>query len=170
MTKEEKVSLIKQALLSGVPKRKIDIRGRGYSAIRLLSGLNNTDKKIDEMYENLLKFRNKDVEQSKAPAPAKEELAQRVKEQELEITSLKSRLEFLEKAIQPIQIAGDKKRTRKVLGIPITQKTDIVGGRKYVRWYGYTKHNGKRRWIYIGKDLLLAEAKITAWLQKEGLV
>lgn len=168
MTKEEKRLLLREAMLAGVPKKKLDIKGKGYSARRLLRGGGNTEKKIDEMYENLLAFRNNGGR--KTNAPCKEGIEHRVKEQEQEIAALKKRVESLEKVIKQTQETEKnkkKKQTRKVLGIPITQKTDVVGGRKYVRWYGYTKLNGKRRWIYIGKDLCLAETKIKTWLEKE---
>lgn len=177
MTKQEKVQAIKEALLAGVPKRKIDKKGRGYSAYRLLSGKGNTDKKIDEMYENLIIFRNNGVG-VKSQAVAQEEpalvqsnsqegLEKRVKDQEIEIAGLKKRLESLEKAAQK-QEEKKKKPAKKILGVPITQKTDIVGGRKYVRWYGYKQQNGKRRWIYIGKDFSQAFPKISAFLEKEA--
>lgn len=170
MTTEEKRLLLREAMVLGVPKRKLDQKCRGAAALVLFRGRTNTPQKIDEMYENLLKFRNNGGSHSKAPSGEKrEELSLKVKEQELEITALKSRLDALEKTIQRQEKEKNekKKQGKKVLGVPITQKTDVVGGRKYVRWYGYIHQNGKRRWIYIGKDVSLAEAKIKAFLEKE---
>jgi hypothetical protein len=56
MTTAEKVQEIKKAVKSGIPKRRIDVKGNGVIAYNLLQGKNVSDACIDEMYANLLEY------------------------------------------------------------------------------------------------------------------
>ena len=271
MTKDEKIAAIVEAVNSGVCKRKLDPKLNGRDVRNLLNGESVTERKIDEIYENLqahqensdvgkdrleayrkiypevateTKIRTiltavesgqcskngldpvgtgnavRDLEKGKtigiarinemydkvlkitgdskkqrAKAKArqcqgteaktkKEEkkslankgdagktpentLEKRLKEQEKQIGYLLNQVSLLEAKVTQLAAALEQVgRPLKVEGITVTQKTDIVAGKKYTRWYGICRENGKQRWIYIGKDKNKAEEKIKRWIGK----
>lgn len=57
MTLEEKVEEIKKAVQSGVAKRRIDVKGNGVNMRKVLKGKKVSEQCIEEMYANLLKYR-----------------------------------------------------------------------------------------------------------------
>lgn len=57
MTLNEKVQEIKKAVKSGVPKRRIGINGNGTKVRKLFAGEKVSDEDIEEMYANLLAYR-----------------------------------------------------------------------------------------------------------------
>jgi hypothetical protein len=92
----------------------------------------------------------------------------RILEQNEQIASLQEKVRILEEKVAELSVAVNPRTPLKVLGLTVTQKLDIVKGRKYRRWYAIYRENGTRRWIYIGKDLKKAEEKIQSWREKKG--
>ena len=93
----------------------------------------------------------------------------KVKSLEILISSLLGRVASLEAGMQKLQKDLDQKKESnkkppKILGVSLLRKTDVVHGQKYSRWYGLYNLNGKRCFIYIGKDVSKAKAKIQSWL------
>lgn len=88
--------------------------------------------------------------------------------QNRQIVLLLEKVQILENKIEELFGTVTPKTPLKVLGLTVTQKQDVVKGRKYRRWYAIYRKNGTRRWIYIGKDINKAEEKIRSWLEKNG--
>ncbi len=171
LSSDQKRNLIVDAALKGIPKGRIDPKGNGKGVTRLQHGGNVGHAKLDEMYLNLLGCAGHRVERdSISPlCPSCNRLAQKVTSLELVISSLLDRFTSLEGGIQKLQKELHLKKELdskppKILGVSLTRKTDVVHGQKYSRWYGLYNLNGKRSWIYIGKDVSKAKAKIQAWL------
>jgi len=171
LTLQQKRNLILEALQKGIPKSRLDTKGGGKAPTRLQRGHNVSTQKLDEMYLNLLSFAGHRVEHdSISPTcPSCHRLTEKVKSLELIISSLFDRIVSLEAGVQKLQKELDLKKELdskppKILGVTLLRKTDVVHGRKYSRWYGLYYLNGKRVWIYIGKDVSKAKSKIQSWL------
>lgn len=90
----------------------------------------------------------------------------RILEQDKQIATLQEKVRILEQTVVELSGMVNQRTPLKVLGLTVTQKLDIVKGRRYRRWYAIYRENGTRRLIYIGKDINRAEEKIQAWLEK----
>jgi hypothetical protein len=171
LTNEQKRNLILEAAEKGIPKGRLDPKGGGKGVTRLQRGGNVSPEKLDEMYLNLLTCAGHRVEHdSISPTcPSCHRLTEKIKSLELVISSLFDRIASLEAGMQKLQKELDQKKELdskppKILGVSLTRKTDVVHGQKYSRWYGLYNLNGKRCWIYVGKDVANAKAKIQSWL------
>jgi len=176
----KKIQQIIDAVQSGVAKSHLDPQGNGDAVRKMLKGKRVGDGKVNEVYARLLKLRGKKTTIEPSPPVRKEEgvlgigeLVKKIYEQNKELETLKSQLACLQK--QVTQLANEnkgqertKKQKIKVLGISVVEKTDIIRGKKYKRWYGTFRKNGKQHWIYIGVDITKAREKIRNYLERKG--
>lgn len=169
MERKQKEQEIIAAVKSGIKKPLIDPSGGGGNINKFMRGTKVSNKKIDELYDRLQLIntgQKEDIEIKTEGETDKESKRSALKEklvkQEAQIKALSQRLSALETQDKR------KRNIKKVMGITITQKTDIIRGKGYVRWYGIYKDDSKRRWIYIGTNLANAEKKIKSWLVKNG--
>ena len=72
-----------------------------------------------------------------------------------QIESLQSQINALSHIPKP-----NEKSVKKIYGLTIIQKEDRVKGYRYKRWYAIYKKNGKRHFLYIGKDLSKTKERI----------
>jgi len=63
MNLEQKIQQIREAANTGVPLNRIDIKGSGNAARRLIAGGKSSPKKVEEMFGNLLAFRQFELQQ-----------------------------------------------------------------------------------------------------------
>jgi hypothetical protein len=171
LTRQQKQNIILEAVEKGIPKGRIDPKGGGKGIKRIQLGGNVSDQKLDEMYLNLLcvaghRFQGDSISPTCSSCnPLKEKVCSL----EHIISSLFDRITSLEGGIEKFQKELDQKKASnskspKILGVTLVRKTDVVHGKKYCRWYGLYTDNGKRYWIYIGKDVSKAKDKIHSWL------
>lgn len=182
---KEKVRVIRKAVRSGMAKNALDPFGGGDAVRKLEKGKGVGAAKINEMYANLLSQKEV-VAQTAAPKKTKGGKRGMASEKGLakdkarggtatdempneQITALLQKVRILEDKVGQLSEAVNPKLPLKVLGLTVTQKRDIVKGKKYRRWYAIYRKDGARRWIYIGKDVKKAEEKIQSWLEKEGV-
>lgn len=168
-TREQKIKLIVESVKKGIPKVHLDPKGHGKGIERLQQGGKVSDNKLDEMYRNLLVVNDQRAEKHSATSDAWDYLVKKVKSQEILVASLFDRIASLEAGMEKLQKDFEQKkesdkRPPKILGVSLLRKTDVVHGQKYSRWYGLYNLNGKRCFIYIGKDVSKAKAKIESWL------
>lgn len=173
VSKEEKIQQIIQAVNSGVVKNHLDPTGVGDAVRKLRKGENVGAGKINEMYARLLALRQEkaiDLPGRKVESLNIENLINKIQEQNKEIETLKTKMASLQKQMKELAKGQEKenrkKQTIKVLGVSLVEKTDIVRGKKYKRWYGNFRENGKQRWIYIGIDITKAREKIRNYLEE----
>lgn len=183
---KEKVKAIRKAVKSGAKKNDLDPFGGGDAIRKLERGKAVGLAKINEMYANLLSLRaaKTQVEQKtkgrkrgavKMPSPrqsknktaAAKATVEIPSSSNVQIATLLEKIRILEEKVGQLSGAVNPREPLKVLGLTVTQKVDIVKGKKYRRWYAIARENGKRRWIYIGKDVKKAEEKIQAWREKK---
>lgn len=166
ISREEKVKEIFAAIEGGMRKRVLDPSGGGCNINKLLNG-KVSDKKVDELYSKLVLLKGNGTTtattMNTVDSMSYAELRSKIIEQETVIKEVSQRLSFLEKKEKENE---KKKEPKKILGITVTQKTDIVRGKGYKRWYGIHREGKKYRWIYIGCDLRNGEKNIKAWLIK----
>ncbi len=176
VSQKEKVKAICKAIKSGMKKSDLDPFGGGDAVRKLEKGKPVGSAKINEMYANLLSMK-----EAAGKAPAKKKAKRQKKnvskkavtlqekkfsEQKEEINSLLEKVRILEEKVVTLSGLVNPKHPLKVLGLTVTAKLDIVKGKGYRRWYGIYRENGRRQWIYIGKDINKAEEKIQSWLEK----
>lgn len=171
LSTDEKRTLILEAVEKGIPKGRIDPKGGGKGVTRLQQSRSVCDQKLDEMYLNLLSFAGHRIQNhSISPSCSScDRLLEKVNSLESVISSLFDRIVSFESGIEKLQQQLDQKKSllskpSKILGVPLLRKTDVIHGKKYCRWYGLYSDNGKRSWIYIGKDVSKAKDKIQSWL------
>ncbi len=171
LNREQKITLILEAIQNGTHKSYLDPKGHGKGITRLQQGRNVSDTKIDEMYRNVLSFAGKKVAHNSlsSTCPSRNRPMDKATSVEIVISKLLERIACLEVGMQKLQKEIDKKKESnikppKVLGVSLLRKTDVVHGQKYSRWYGVYNLNHKRSFIYIGKDVSKAKEKIQAWL------
>lgn len=183
---KEKVNAIRKAIKSGTKKNDLDPFGGGDAVRKLEKGKSVGSGKINEMYANLL-FQKKGASK---PAPERSAKGGKKRksttgtgqaskkrqakekasyfEQKEQIATLLEKVRILEEKVGELSVAVNPRTPLKVLGLTVTQKLDIVKGKKYRRWYAIYRANGTRQWIYVGKDVSKAEEKIQSWLEKKG--
>ena len=202
---KEKVKAIRKAIKSGTKKNDLDPFGGGDAVRKLEKGKGVGSGKINEMYANLL-FQKKGASKpaperstkggkerkstagngqaskkrlakekasgkssgGKMPSTSDECLKTKFLEQKEQIATLLEKVRILEEKVGELSVAVNPRTPLKVLGLTVTQKLDIVKGKKYRRWYAIYRANGTRQWIYVGKDVSKAEEKIQSWLEKKG--
>jgi len=168
VSREQKIELILESVKKGILKTHLDPKGHGKGIDRLQQGGKVSDNKLDEMYRNFLAVNGQRAEKHSATDDW-DCLVRKVKSQEILVSSLLDRIASLEAGMQKLQKDLNQKKESdkkppKILGVSLLRKTDVVHGQKYSRWYGLYKLNGKRCFIYIGKDVSKAKAKIESWL------
>lgn len=176
VAKETKISAVLGAVASGrCAKCRLDPAGTGNAIRDLQQGLGVGICKLNEMYDNLLKMSGKAPKRrakTKAERPEKKgnggpDLERKVQEQEKQLAYLLDKVAGLEAKIGELSVALEQANLpQKIAGMTVVQKTDVIGGRAYARWYGMCRHQGKQRWIYIGKDKKRAAEKIEQWIAK----
>lgn len=180
--RQEKEQAILTAVKCGIAKSKLDAKSKGYSITRLEKGAALKPKTIDRIYKELVKiflFDSTDTSsQGQTPVNSTERkikalevmvssLLAQVTSQQQEIRRQQEKINSLEKKYTS---SNTSKKTRKIAGITVLIKKDKIRGVYHSRWYGSCKdQQGKRIFIYIGKDLSKAKEKIVAGLQKRGI-
>jgi len=169
---DEKKRSILDAISAGIAMFRIDIQGHGGAAQRLKDGKGVRLSTINRMYDTLMDInksssykRSSDSNLIFTPNQSEKKilsLENKVNTMTKEISALKDELDRVRKKSLRIK---EKKKSRKVMGITVLIKTDIIKKRAYKRWYGIYNDNGKRRWIYIGVDLAKAKDKIQNWFK-----
>lgn len=184
--KEVKIKAVLEAVASGkCAKYGLDPGGTGNAIRDLQRGISVGIGKLNEMYDNLLKMSCKadkrrkkratmasaQVSSIKQPTGSDKEpssrLSGKLREQEKQVAFLVDKVATLEAKIGELTMRLEQANLPlKIAGITVVQKSDRIGGRAYLRWYGQCRHQGKQRWIYIGKDKNRATEKITQWISK----
>ena len=172
---EQKKQLLKDAIVAGIAKSRLEGKSHGVMK-RLLEGRQTKEKTVDKLYNNLLCFfgykitsKNDNTSNSMQNAPERiRSLEVLVSSLLKEVNKLKTEVEVLKKTPHKKTLQTDK-TPRKIMGLTITLKTDKIRGKSYKRWYAIARKNGKRRLIYIGKDLSNAKTKITKGLERFGI-
>jgi hypothetical protein len=166
---EDKKRDIIKALSQGVPKHTIDKKGHGGACDRLLKGRFIREKKMNEMYNNLIEISKSDKAEEKQLFTVDQSekkilsLTKQINVMVEENKTMKKEIEKLKKKSLKLK----ENRGHRVLGIAVMIKTDIIKGKKYKRWYGCYRKNRKQKWIYIGVEFSKAKEKIQNHFKKQ---
>lgn len=177
--REKKIQQIIQAVESGIAKTHLDPFGNGDAVRKLLKGETVGQGKVNEIYARLLHLREKQTTIEPLPGRKEErtsrieDLITKMDQQYKEIETINSKLAALQKEVMELtkenkEKEHKKKQRIKVLGMSVVEKTDVIRGKKYKRWYANFSKNGKQHWIYIGVDISQAREKIRNYLEKKG--
>lgn len=177
LNRYQKEAILIQAIQAGIPKDKINPTSHGGSIKRLLEGKRLRAQTINDMYRNLLDHLG--YSDNSSDSSEEQFYKQKIKSLEMIVLSLTTQIQTLESQLQSLQTQfksfshlpqPDSKAVRKISGLTIIQKTDIVKGRSYKRWYAIYKKDRKRHFLYIGKDLANAQQKIKSALARLGVL
>lgn len=177
LTTEEKREIIKEAVTNGVSKSRIE--GSSHGVInRLLSDRKMRQATIDRLHNNLLEIFGYNIKLECSQEQA-QSAPERIRSLEVYTVSLLEHIKRLEGEVKRLDSVVQKltqttthspKSPRKISGLTVTQKTSKTHGKTYRRWYAIAKKDGKRKMIYIGKDLSKAKEKIKKGLERLGIV
>lgn len=174
VSREDKIKQIVQAVESGTAKNWFDPAGVGDAVRKLQKGKFVGEGKINEMYAKLLALCGKQPNPppgKKAKQISGKDRVSTICEQQKQLEALKIQVASLQKQVKELAQAtkakaSKKKQIIKVLGVTVVEKTDKVRDKKYKRWYGTFREEGKQHWIYIGADITQARSKIRNYLEK----
>lgn len=165
-----------------IPKRQIDITGKGKAVLKLEQGKGVSKEKILEMYnrvltQNLTQNKDKSLTQKRGKPLTQNSITKKTNKDKIE--KLEKELKFALMRIEELEKRPSKdkdkkgtqakERGQKILGFTLTQKKTTSNKKSYVKWYATRYINGKQIWVYLGDSYEGAEERIKAYAKRQAI-